>query len=218
MAHPPPLAVNRYREARGGSLRLEDAGRTVRLAGWVAAKRDHGGLLFVDLRDAGGVAPGGLVQLVAHPDQPAFEVLTHLRVESVISVTGEVVGPPARDGQPQAGDRRPSKWSSTTPRCCRAPRSCRSRREGHRSRRGDPPALPLPRPAPRPAAGAIGRPGPAGPAGPEPPGRARLPRGADPGAHRLVAGGRPGLPGAQPPVPGRVLRPAPGARSSSSSC
>ena len=90
-----PLAVNEYRDTRGGSLRLDDAGRTVRLAGWVAAKRDHGGLLFLDLRDPGGTEPGGLVQLVAHPDQAAFETLTHLRVESVIRVTGQVVARPA---------------------------------------------------------------------------------------------------------------------------
>ena len=91
MEQTPPLAINRYRDLRGGSLRPEDAGRTVRLAGWMAAKRDHGGLLFVDLRDPAGSAPGGLVQLVAHPDLAAFEVLARLRVESVISVTGEVV-------------------------------------------------------------------------------------------------------------------------------
>jgi aspartyl-tRNA synthetase len=91
MEHTRPLAVNRYRDARGGSLRVDDVGRTVRLAGWVAAKRDHGGLLFVDLRDAGGIEPGGLVQLVAHPDLAAFEVLSHLRVESAISVSGAVV-------------------------------------------------------------------------------------------------------------------------------
>jgi aspartyl-tRNA synthetase len=94
MAHHPPLAVNDYRDARGGSLRVEDVGRRVRLAGWIAAKRDHGGLLFVDLRDPGGYAPGGLVQLVGHPGRPAFEVLSHLRVESVISVSGEVVARP----------------------------------------------------------------------------------------------------------------------------
>ena len=69
-------------------------GRTVRLAGWVAAKRDHGGLLFLDLRDAGGVEPGGLMQLVAHPDQDAFETLTQLRLESVVAVAGEVVARP----------------------------------------------------------------------------------------------------------------------------
>jgi aspartyl-tRNA synthetase len=94
MASHPPLAVNRYRDARGGSLRLDDVGRNVRLAGWMAAKRDHGGLLFVDLRDPGGCAPAGLVQLVAHPGVAAFEVLAHLRVESVISVSGQVVARP----------------------------------------------------------------------------------------------------------------------------
>ena len=90
-----PLAINRYRDVRGGELRSHDAGRTVRLAGWVAARRDHGGLLFVDLRDPGGVQPGGLVQLVVHPDAAAFDALAGLRLESVISVTGDVVARPA---------------------------------------------------------------------------------------------------------------------------
>jgi aspartyl-tRNA synthetase len=86
-----PLAINLYRDARGGGLGPADVGRGVRIAGWVAAKRDHGGLLFIDLRDAGGTEPGGQVQLVANPDMAAFETLTHLRLESVISVAGEVV-------------------------------------------------------------------------------------------------------------------------------
>jgi aspartyl-tRNA synthetase len=96
-----PLAVNRYRDARAGSLRAEDVGRSVRLAGWVAAKRDHGGLLFVDLRDAGGVEAGGLVQLVAHPERPAFEVLSHLRLESVIHITGVVTARPPETANPR---------------------------------------------------------------------------------------------------------------------
>jgi aspartyl-tRNA synthetase len=57
----------------------------------VAAKRDHGGLLFVDLRDPGARGTGGLVQLVLHPGTGAYEPVAHLRVESVIRVEGEVV-------------------------------------------------------------------------------------------------------------------------------
>jgi aspartyl-tRNA synthetase len=87
----PPLAVNRYRDRRCGDLRSDDVGSTVRLAGWIAAKRDHGGLLFVDLRDSGGMTPAGMVQLVAHPGEEAFEVLDSLRVESVVTVTGTVI-------------------------------------------------------------------------------------------------------------------------------
>jgi aspartyl-tRNA synthetase len=81
---------NPYRETKVGTLRAEAAGRTVRLAGWVAAKRDHGGLLFVDLRDPGGTEAAAVVQLVAHPGKAAFNDLSGLRLESVVSVTGEV--------------------------------------------------------------------------------------------------------------------------------
>ncbi|HEX4864124.1 MAG TPA: aspartate--tRNA ligase, partial [Acidimicrobiales bacterium] len=96
-----PLAVNRYRDTRAGDLRAEDVGRGVRLAGWIAAKRDHGGLLFIDLRDARGIEPGGIVQLVAHPDIAAFETLSGLRLESVISVTGEVAARPPETVNPR---------------------------------------------------------------------------------------------------------------------
>ncbi len=86
-----PLTPNIYRDRRAATLGADDVGSTVRLAGWIAAKRDHGGLLFLDLRDPGGVDPAGMVQLVIDPAKPAFETLAHLRVESVISVTGRVV-------------------------------------------------------------------------------------------------------------------------------
>jgi aspartyl-tRNA synthetase len=91
-----PVAVNRYRDHRCGDLRPADVGGTVRLAGWVAAKRDHGGLLFVDLRDAGGT-----VQLVLHPGQAPYDTLDGLRVESVVSVTGTVVARPPETVNPR---------------------------------------------------------------------------------------------------------------------
>jgi aspartyl-tRNA synthetase len=81
-----PLAVNRHRDRHAATLDLPDVDRTVRLAGWMAVKRDHGKLLFVDLRDA-----SGLVQLVCSAGEAVFETLSALRAESVVSVSGTVV-------------------------------------------------------------------------------------------------------------------------------
>ena len=78
--------MHRYRTHTCGALRREDAGATVRLSGWVHRKRDHGGLLFVDLRDHYGIT-----QLVFTPDFDAYGQVARLNRESVISVTGEVV-------------------------------------------------------------------------------------------------------------------------------
>src|SRR3546814_3114259 len=69
-----------------GQLRCADVGHTVRLSGWVHRKRDHGGLLFVDLRDH-----YGLTQIVADSSDAAFATLDALRAESVVTITGEVV-------------------------------------------------------------------------------------------------------------------------------
>jgi aspartyl-tRNA synthetase len=60
-------------------------GATVRLSGWIHRKRDHGGVLFIDLRDH-----YGLTQIVADSDSPALPVLESLRVESVVTIEGEV--------------------------------------------------------------------------------------------------------------------------------
>ncbi|HZZ87353.1 MAG TPA: aspartate--tRNA ligase [Caulobacteraceae bacterium] len=78
--------MHAYRTHTCGALRHADVGANVRLSGWVHRKRDHGGLLFVDLRDH-----YGLTQLVAHPGEPGFDVLDRLRAESVVRVDGEVV-------------------------------------------------------------------------------------------------------------------------------
>jgi aspartyl-tRNA synthetase len=92
------LRPNRYRDQRAGSIGLDDVGRQVLIAGWIAAKRDHGGLLFLDLRES---SLGGLLQLVAHPDLEGFEELAQLRVESVVSVRGRVVARDAANVNPK---------------------------------------------------------------------------------------------------------------------
>jgi aspartyl-tRNA synthetase len=74
-----------YRSHTCGALRGPDKGETVKLSGWVHKKRDHGGVLFVDLRDHYGIT-----QIVADVDSPALAVLEHLRVESVVTIEGTV--------------------------------------------------------------------------------------------------------------------------------
>jgi aspartyl-tRNA synthetase len=75
-----------YRTHQCSALRKADVGNTARISGWVHRKRDHGGLLFVDLRDH-----YGLTQVVCDTDSPAFSVLDGARAESVLTVTGKVV-------------------------------------------------------------------------------------------------------------------------------
>ncbi len=77
--------ANAYRDRWAGELRAADVGQTVRVAGWVHRRRDHGGLIFIDLRDR-----SGLLQLVFHPGE-GFATAESLRSEHVISVAGEVV-------------------------------------------------------------------------------------------------------------------------------
>ena len=78
--------MHAYRTHTCGALRAADTGKTVRLSGWIHRKRDHGGLMFVDLRDH-----YGLTQLVLSPETPGFDLVEHIRAESVIRVDGEVV-------------------------------------------------------------------------------------------------------------------------------
>jgi aspartyl-tRNA synthetase len=74
-----------YRTHTCGALRKEQAGQEVRLSGWVFRKRDHGQLLFLDLRDH-----YGLTQVVVYPESPHFEECQKLRLETVVTVTGSV--------------------------------------------------------------------------------------------------------------------------------
>ncbi|MBK7162458.1 MAG: aspartate--tRNA ligase [Sphingomonadales bacterium] len=77
--------MHAYRTHKCAELRASHVGETVRLSGWVHRKRDHGGVLFVDLRDH-----YGMTQIVADSDSPALPVLEGLRLESVVTIDGEV--------------------------------------------------------------------------------------------------------------------------------
>ena len=79
---------NRYRSAWCGQVRAEQVGDELRVAGWVHRRRDHGGLIFIDLRDR-----EGLLQLVFHPEdaKEAHAAAGRLRAEDVVSAAGKVV-------------------------------------------------------------------------------------------------------------------------------
>jgi len=77
--------MHAYRTHTCAALSKADVGETVRLSGWIHRKRDHGGLLFIDLRDHYGIT-----QIVADSDSPALPVFEGLRLESVVTIDGVV--------------------------------------------------------------------------------------------------------------------------------
>jgi aspartyl-tRNA synthetase len=87
--------MHRYRSHTCGALRESDIGQTVRLSGWVHRIRDHGGVLFIDLRDH-----YGLTQCVADPDSPAFKDAEKLRSEWVVRIDGKMRRRPAGTENP----------------------------------------------------------------------------------------------------------------------
>src|SRR5918995_5387378 len=87
---------NPYRTHSAGELRKDNAGERVRLAGWVHRRRDHGGLIFIDLRDRWGIT-----QVTFHPERDGiFSSAEQLRPEWSISVEGEVVRRPEGNENP----------------------------------------------------------------------------------------------------------------------
>ncbi len=78
--------MHAYRTHTCGQLRKTDVGAEVRLSGWVNRRRDHGGLIFIDLRDHYGIT-----QCVIEPDAPAFAAVDAARSEWVLTLTGKVV-------------------------------------------------------------------------------------------------------------------------------
>jgi aspartyl-tRNA synthetase len=88
--------MHRYRSHTCGALRESDIDQTVRLSGWCHRIRDHGGVLFIDLRDH-----YGLTQCVADPDSPAFKDAEKLRSEWVVRIDGKVRRRPAGTDNPE---------------------------------------------------------------------------------------------------------------------
>jgi len=93
--------MHAYRTHTCAALRATDVGQTVRLSGWVHRRRDHGGVLFVDLRDH-----YGLVQIVADADSDALKLLETVRAESVVTIDGivEARGPDAKNPNLATGE------------------------------------------------------------------------------------------------------------------
>ena len=87
--------MHRYRTHTCGVLREGDIGKEVRLSGWCHRIRDHGGLLFIDLRDHYGIT-----QVVADPDSPSFKHAEKLRSEWVVRIDGKVRKRPAGTENP----------------------------------------------------------------------------------------------------------------------
>jgi aspartyl-tRNA synthetase len=96
--NPPALRANEYRDAWCGEVLPDRVDSELRVAGWVNRRRDHGGLIFIDLRDRTGI-----VQLVFHPDSSgeAFELAHKLRQEDVLSASGPVVRRSAETVNPE---------------------------------------------------------------------------------------------------------------------
>ena len=184
-----------------GSLRAEHAGQTVTLAGWVARRRDHGGVTFIDLREASGV-----VQVVVRDEAVAHQ----LRSEFCVKVTGEVGLRPEGNANPEL----PTGEIEVVADRARGPERRRAAAVPHRRAiverggGGGAAQVPLPRPAaygaqPGHPAAQQGQQG-----GPRRPRRPRLRRDRDADADPVDPRGRPRLPGPGPAPAGQLVRPA----------
>jgi aspartyl-tRNA synthetase len=132
-----------------GTLRAEHTGTTVTLAGWVARRRDHGGVAFVDLRDASGV-----VQVVVRDEMLAASGAHDLRNEYCVQVRGEVARRPEGNANPDLPTGEIEVVTAELTVLTRPPR-CRSPSTSGSTWGGGAAEVPLPRPAPsraRPAA------------------------------------------------------------------
>ncbi len=200
-----PPRANAYRDAWAGDLRADRVGEQVRVAGWVHRRRDHGGLIFIDLRDR-----TGLLQLVFRPEeQPdAHAAAERLRGEHVLSARGELVRREEGTVNPNAAHRRGRAQRARAGGAGRLRDPALRDRRGRPRGRGAAAALPLPRPQAR-AHARRDRAPPRGHAHhARAPGRGGLPGDRDADAHPLHARGRARLPGARAAAAGLLVRAA----------
>ena len=104
--------MHAYRSHTCGELRARRRRRDVRLSGWVHRVRDHGGVLFIDLRDHYGIT-----QVLADSESPAFAALESVRAEWVIRIDGKVKARDAEPREPEAADRRDRGRGRARSRC-----------------------------------------------------------------------------------------------------
>ncbi len=184
-----------------------EVGQTVTLMGWAYRRRDHGGLIFIDLRDRDGVT-----QCIFNPGAggDAHGQAEAVRSEFVLGVRGSRHGPAGRHGQPQARHGRHRGAGGRTQDLQRiAPLALPDRQRGsRRGRRDAAPEVPLSRHAASGGARGVPDPRPHLPGGAGLSARRGVHRGRDAVPHAVHSGGSPGLPRAEPASAGQLLRPA----------
>ena len=201
-----PPRPNRYRTHWAGrAARRRRSASSVRVAGWVHRRRDHGGLIFIDLRDR-----TGLLQLVFRPEEApeAHAGAGGLRGEDVITRERRARAPRRGRGQPRPADRRGRARGGGAGAARRLGDAAVPDRRGRPGGRGASPPLPLPRP-PQGADARQRDPPPRGRQGdPRLPLGRGLPGGRDADHDPLDPRGRARLPGAEPALARRLVRAA----------
>lgn len=114
-------SMHAYRSHTCNDLKAADVGNQVRLSGWVHRVRDHGGVLFIDLRDHYGIT-----QVIADSDSPAFADINKVRAEWVVQIDGRVKGRDAALVNPKLPTVKSRSMPSPSP-CWALPKNCRCR-------------------------------------------------------------------------------------------